>query len=79
MARDQGTPQRTSNNGTITIRVIRNKNGPVFERDLYEFTIPKNINERDRVGTVRADDRDPRVRDVELIPVSNSHIDLTQY
>ena len=66
VAQDQGKPQRSSDNATVTIQVTRNENAPQFERSLYVVTIPQDIRTRERVATVRADDIDARVSAVVL-------------
>ena len=40
-AKDRGTPQRTSDNATVNIQVIRNENAPSFQ----QATITASINQ----------------------------------
>ena len=38
-AKDRGTPQRTSDNATVNIEVIRNENAPAFAQSLITASI----------------------------------------
>ena len=61
VARDAGSPQKTSDVATVTIEVIRNENSPKFEKDRYTATINQNEGSGKRIVQVRADDKDEKV------------------
>lgn len=59
LARDLGTPQLQSTNAaTVTITVLRNNNGPIFQQTPYRKDISQNINSGTSVFRVTATDAD---------------------
>lgn len=66
---DEGVPPKQSGPQVVTIRVIRNKNSPVFQNEPYV----RNINQDAQPGTgvlnMRARDADTRVSQIEATMV----------